>query len=297
MTPPPRGSKGVPGAVSAFEQDPIRETKVYGPRLPPAILNETPRLQERADFLRSIEPKNTNRPSEDGIHHTETSVRERSNFGERGKIFGSRDAKVLQESDGFRQRVALARQRARTRRDRSSDRRERSAGPARRATRASPPPAAGRPLSVPPRARRDRRETSWTASRARSTEDSGAARPAARDRASRGCDARQGSSVFRISSVRARSLPAMSKRWRTKSEPPRNRSSPPPARTTRAAAATARTIARGLLFLGRTRPRRRKRGSLSTTAPPDRPRPGARRRPRPWSRAGLRASGAAPALR
>src|SRR6266508_479760 len=103
-----RVSQGIPGAVSAFEQDPIRETKVYGPRLPPAILNETPRFQERADLLRSVKPENSNRPSKDGIHHTETSVGECSNFGERGKIFGTAKAKVFQESDGFRQSVALA---------------------------------------------------------------------------------------------------------------------------------------------------------------------------------------------
>src|SRR6266542_3185287 len=71
-----RVSQGVPGAVSAFEQDPIRETKVYGPRLPPAILNETPRFQERADLLRSVESKNSNRPSQDGIHRTEAPLRD-----------------------------------------------------------------------------------------------------------------------------------------------------------------------------------------------------------------------------
>ena len=54
----------VPRAVRADENDAIGKTEIDGPRLPPATLNETARLEQRANLLRSVGPKNANRPSE-----------------------------------------------------------------------------------------------------------------------------------------------------------------------------------------------------------------------------------------
>ena len=58
-----KSSETIPPAVGAHEDDPIGKTKIDGPCLPPATLNETARLEQRANLLRGVGPKNANRSS------------------------------------------------------------------------------------------------------------------------------------------------------------------------------------------------------------------------------------------
>src|SRR5262245_18174358 len=83
-------SETIPCAVGAHQNDAIGKTKIDGPCLPPATFDETARFEQRTNLLRGVGPKNANRPSKDRIHHTESAVRERSDFGERREVLRTR---------------------------------------------------------------------------------------------------------------------------------------------------------------------------------------------------------------
>src|SRR5262252_9030207 len=96
-----RPSETIPCAVGADENDAIGKTKIDGPRLPPATLHETPRLEQRANLGRRVGPQHANRFSKDRIHHTESPVGERGDFRERRNVIRSRGAQLREESDGL----------------------------------------------------------------------------------------------------------------------------------------------------------------------------------------------------
>ena len=295
-------SETIPCAVGADEHDSIGKTEIDGPRLPPATLNETARFEQRANLLRSVPPKNSNRPSKDRIHHTETSVGQRGDFRERGKILGRRGAQIFEQTDGFGQSARARRSRARTRSGRLADRRERSGGR----------PAPSHQRRSPSRVERDRpplgdadRETVGKslrrASRARPRDARRAARRAARGRARRGSAVATAREREDLLGPRARCCPRRRTRWSAKSEPPRNRASPTPrarARATRERSRAAALRRRGCRFAADERLRAaaaETSGSSYRAAAPRREvllAELARRRPPPSSAAGRPGSGA-----
>src|SRR5689334_1931257 len=103
-------SETIPCAVGADENDAIRKAEIDGPCLPPAILNETARLEQRANLPRGIHPKNAHRSPEDCVHHTETPVRERGDFRELSEILGRARAQILEKSHGLGKASTVARQ-------------------------------------------------------------------------------------------------------------------------------------------------------------------------------------------
>src|SRR5215475_6771386 len=102
-------SETIPCAVRADENDAIGKTKIDGPRLPPATLNEPPRLEQCANLRRRIRPLHANRLSKDRIHHTESPVGERGDFRERDDVVRTRAPQIFDQPDGFGKPAALTR--------------------------------------------------------------------------------------------------------------------------------------------------------------------------------------------
>src|SRR5262245_37206857 len=100
-------SETIPCAVSAHENQPIGKTEIDDPRLPPATLHETPRIQQRPNLARGVRTENANRFSKDRIHHTESPVGERGDFRERRDVLGQGSAEVFEKCHGFRKSAAL----------------------------------------------------------------------------------------------------------------------------------------------------------------------------------------------
>src|SRR5512132_1215210 len=90
-------SERAPRSVGAFQNDAVRKTQVYGSRLPTPTDDEVPHLQQRPDLFRGVTPEHSNRPSTDGIHHTENAVGQCINFRERGEILREARAKILEQ--------------------------------------------------------------------------------------------------------------------------------------------------------------------------------------------------------
>src|SRR5262245_31385614 len=103
-------SETIPCAIGADENQPIGKTEIDGPSLPPTTLDESSRVQQRANLTRSVCTNNANRFSKDRIHHTESPVGERGDFRERGDVLGQGAAKVFEQAHGLREHAALARQ-------------------------------------------------------------------------------------------------------------------------------------------------------------------------------------------
>ena len=135
----------------------------------PRLTMRSRAFKQRADLLRSVAPKNSNRPSEDGIHHTETAVGQRSNFRERGEIFRTAAREDLREARRLREARAIPGDEHVLRRDRPRGSYGAIGWPrasSQMSYESSRSSATGRRSDDADR--RVRRETSWRASRSRS---------------------------------------------------------------------------------------------------------------------------------
>ena len=241
-------------------------------RLPPATLNETARLEQRANLLRSVSTKNSNRPSEDRIHHTESAVGERRRFPRARRNTRARAARRSSSRPTASARsAALAGHGSRTRCARAADRTERSD-----AVRADPPEASPARRRATGRALRDAHgETVRESLRQRHALDPGMrGEPGARERGEAPAyqvrPAPRRRALARISLGRARAGCPRPRSAAARSADPRQKSER--GRTPRASddgpeRRDAADRGRRLLPARRRRPRRRKRGFSSHAAP------------------------------
>ena len=230
-------------------------------------LSMKPRASSNARiFLRSVGPKNANRPSKDRIHHTESAVRERGDFRERREVLGPRRAQILEQSDGLGQHAPIAGEdhvlgavaRA-DRRARSGCRRRRPTRTARRRGRAR---RRVRSVTRTARPSGNRFESVTRSIQGCAREPAGQRSEVEREQVP---PAPRATSAARISSVRARVLPETSKRAQREARA-RDEAEETERRGERRAAPKPTRRAIGVLrrLRGTTLPRRRNGASFSS---------------------------------